>query len=66
MEFRKLSVTQQFGSGLAGRLHSVAAAAPAGEAGRGRGGLADALRGSGGQVGVRSSPGLGALSPALQ
>ena len=66
MEFRKLSVTQQFGSGLAGRLHSVAAAAPAGEAGRGRGGLADALRGSEGQVGVRSSPGLGALSPALQ
>ncbi|XP_027453706.1 uncharacterized protein C10orf95-like [Zalophus californianus] len=28
MEFRKLSVTQQFRSGLAARLHSVAAAAP--------------------------------------
>lgn len=45
MEFRKLSVTQQFGSGLAGRLHSVAAAAAAGEAGRGRGGVAECAPG---------------------
>ena len=45
MEFRKLSVTQQFQSGLAARLHSVAAAAPAWEAGRGKGGLTEFARG---------------------
>ena len=45
MEFRKLSVTQQFRSGLAARLHSAAAAAPAWEAGRGRGGLTEFARG---------------------